>query len=70
MVGIHGAALNILATILVLWANAALAADPYPVKPVRVIVASGPGSGDDFARFWLRDGPCAGEWIGLDNLLA
>ena len=25
------------------------AADPYPVKPVRIIVASGPGSGDDFA---------------------
>ena len=30
-------------------AFSARAADPYPVKPVRIIVASGPGSGDDFA---------------------
>ena len=43
---------NVLAIVIALFAvcsGNALAADPYPVKPVRIIVASGPGSGDDFA---------------------
>ncbi|MEO7726327.1 MAG: tripartite tricarboxylate transporter substrate binding protein [Burkholderiales bacterium] len=56
------------------------AADPYPVKPVRMIVASGPGSGDDFAtrvlaerlsailgqQFVVENRPGAGQVIGIE----
>src|SRR5258706_6122628 len=75
-------ALAIVATFLVACAGhaafSAHAADPYPVKPVRVIVASGPGSGDDFAtrvlaerlsavlgqQFFVENRPGAGGVIG------
>ncbi len=35
-------------TAALLAAGTALPADPYPAKPVRVIVATGPGGVDDF----------------------
>src|SRR4051794_40485259 len=31
------------------WMQSAGAADPYPIKPVRIIVAAAAGGGDDFA---------------------
>src|SRR3954466_10463174 len=31
------------------WTQSASAADPYPIKPVRIIVAGAAGGGDDFA---------------------
>lgn len=52
MTTIRTVVLSLLAT---LFACAAFAADPYPAKPVRIIVASGPGSGDDFATRVLAD---------------
>jgi len=79
----HRAVLTTLATILALCADPALAADPYPVKPVRIIVASGPGSGDDFAtrvlanelstllkqQFVVENRPGAGGVIGQTAVL-
>jgi len=43
------AKLIIAAVLAALCASAATAAEPYPVKPVRIIVAVGAGGGDDFA---------------------
>ena len=71
-------ALTILSAIAAACASSALAADPYPVKPVRIVVASGPGSGDDFAtrvlaiklsellgqQFIVENRPGAGGMIG------
>src|SRR3954469_22466599 len=59
-------------------ATAAAGADVYPVKPVRIIVAVGPGGGDDFAartlaaklsesagqQFIVENKPGAGGMIG------
>jgi tripartite-type tricarboxylate transporter receptor subunit TctC len=64
-------------------AGGALAQEPYPVKPVRFIVASGPGSGDDFAtrvlanelsnilkqQFIVENRPGAGGFIGQSAVL-
>jgi tripartite-type tricarboxylate transporter receptor subunit TctC len=71
-------ALTILTAILAVCAGSAFAADPYPVKPVRVIVPVGPGGGDDFAarvvaaklsellgqQFIVENRPGAGGMIG------
>src|SRR5882672_10384285 len=38
-----------LAAALAACAGAALAADPYPARPVRIVVPSGTGGGDDFS---------------------
>jgi tripartite-type tricarboxylate transporter receptor subunit TctC len=70
--------LAVVAAFLAACAGSTLAADPYPVKPVRMIVASGPGSGDDFAtrvlaerlsallgqQFFVENRPGAGGIIG------
>ena len=67
----------------VLFSVAAFAADPFPVKPVKIIVASGPGSGDDFAtrvvanelsnilkqQFVVENRPGAGGVIGQTAVL-
>lgn len=45
----------VFALFALLCAGISMAADPYPAKPVRIIVASGPGSGDDFATRVLAD---------------
>jgi tripartite-type tricarboxylate transporter receptor subunit TctC len=45
----------IVALLTMLCTGVSLAADPYPAKPVRIIVASGPGSGDDFATRVVAD---------------
>ena len=45
----------VLATLAAALAGLAMAAHAYPVKPVRIIVASGPGSGDDFATRVLAE---------------
>ena len=66
-----------------LFSVAAFAADPFPVKPVKIIVASGPGSGDDFAtrvvanelsnilkqQFVVENRPGAGGVIGQTAVL-
>jgi len=44
-----------LAVLGLLAAAGAAAADAFPAKPVRIIVASGPGSGDDFATRVLAE---------------
>lgn len=73
----------VLALLAWLCAGASLAADPYPVKPVRIIVASGPGGGDDFAtrvlanelgailkqQFVVENRPGAGGVIGQTAVL-
>src|SRR5260370_40685438 len=41
------AALTMTTAIAVVCASAAIAADTYPAKPVRIIVAAGTGGGDD-----------------------
>jgi tripartite-type tricarboxylate transporter receptor subunit TctC len=63
------ATLTLLTAILALCAGPASAADPYPVKPVRIIVASGPGSGDDFATRVLAERLSAilGQQFIVDN---
>ncbi|MFY9316940.1 MAG: tripartite tricarboxylate transporter substrate binding protein [Burkholderiales bacterium] len=80
---IQRAALGVLAAILALCATHALAADPYPTKPVRIIVAAGPGSGDDFAtrvlanelsnllkqQFVVENRPGAGGVIGQTTVM-
>jgi len=66
------------AGVLAVFAGAGAAADDYPVKPVRVIVAAGAGSGDDFVarqvaaglsgllgqQFVVENRPGAGGMIG------
>ena len=73
----------VLTVLAVLCSGAALAADPFPVKPVKIIVASGPGSGDDFAtrvvanelsnilkqQFVVENRPGAGGVIGQTAVL-
>ena len=73
----------VLTVLAVLCSGAALAADPFPVKPVKIIVASGPGSGDDFAtrvvanelsnilkqQFVVENRPGAGGMIGQTAVL-
>ena len=73
----------VLTVLSVLCSGAALAADPFPVKPVKIIVASGPGSGDDFAtrvvanelsnilkqQFVVENRPGAGGVIGQTAVL-
>src|SRR2546427_12718058 len=68
----------IAAVLAALCASAATAAEPYPVKPVRIIVAVGAGGGDDFAarqvaaklsellgqQFFVENRPGAGGVIG------
>ena len=68
----------IAAVLAALCASAATAAEPYPVKPVRIIVAVGAGGGDDFAarqvaaklsellgrQFFVENRPGAGGMIG------
>jgi tripartite-type tricarboxylate transporter receptor subunit TctC len=83
MVSFHRAVWAVLAAMLALCAGLARSADPYPVKPVRIIVASGPGSGDDFATrvlanelsallkqpFVVENRPGAGGVIGQTAVL-
>ena len=73
---------SILALLAFLGLNEANAAD-YPTKPVRLVVASGPGSGDDFAtrvladqlsrilkqQFFVENRPGAGGLIGQTAVL-
>ena len=72
------AKLIIAAVLAALCGSAATAAEPYPVKPVRIIVAVGAGGGDDFAarqvaaklsellgqQFFVENRPGAGGMIG------
>jgi len=72
------AKLIVAAVLAALCASAATAAEPYPVKPVRIIVAVGAGGGDDFAarqvaaklsellgqQFFVENRPGAGGMIG------
>ncbi len=72
-----------LALLALLCAGVSLAADPYPAKPVKIVVASGPGSGDDFAtrllaaqlstilgqQFIVENRPGAGGVIGQTAVL-
>src|SRR5678816_810738 len=50
-------------------AAAATAADPYPAKPVRIIVAAGAGSGDDFVARQVAAGLSGllGQQFIVDN---
>src|SRR5437773_7075665 len=72
------AKLIVAAVLVALCESAATAAEPYPVKPVRIIVAVGAGGGDDFAarqvasklsellgqQFFVENRPGAGGSIG------
>lgn len=68
----------VMAAVLAACASAASAADPYPAKPVRIVVAAAAGGGDDFAarqvaskmsellgqQFFIENRPGAGGMIG------
>jgi tripartite-type tricarboxylate transporter receptor subunit TctC len=70
--------LIIAATLAAVCTTGAAAADAYPIKPVRIIVAAGPGGGDDFVarqlaaklsellgqQFLAENRPGAGGMIG------
>lgn len=62
---------GLLVSVAVAWvcANSAIAAESYPVKPVRIIVAAGPGSGDDFVSRTLaaRLSELLGNQFIVDN---
>ena len=72
----------IIAVIAAVCTSAATAADPYPVKPVRIIVATGAGGGDDFVarqvaaklsdllgqQFVVENRPGAGGMIGQTSV--
>lgn len=80
---IRFAALALLGSLAVGWSGVLLAQGAYPIKPVRIIVASGPGSGDDFATrtvanelsnilkqsFIVENRPGAGGVIGQSAVL-
>ena len=80
---IRFAALALLGSLAVGWSGVLLAQGAYPTKPVRIIVASGPGSGDDFATrtvanelsnilkqpFVVENRPGAGGVIGQTAVL-
>jgi tripartite-type tricarboxylate transporter receptor subunit TctC len=57
------------AAVVALCATAAMAADPYPAKPVRIIVAAGAGSGDDFVARQVAAGLSGllGQQFIVDN---
>ena len=73
----------VLAALAATLAGLAITAHAYPVKPVRIIVASGPGGGDDFAtrvlaerlgailnqQFVVENRPGAGGVIGQSSVL-
>ncbi len=76
-------ALAFLGSLAIAWSGVSLAQGAYPAKPVRIIVASGPGSGDDFATrtvanelsnilkqsFIVENRPGAGGVIGQTAVL-
>src|SRR5262245_56347327 len=73
---------RVLLALALLAAGLASAADPYPTKPVRIIVAAAPGGGDDFAarqlafklsdvlgqQFIVENRPGAGGMIGQTSV--
>jgi tripartite-type tricarboxylate transporter receptor subunit TctC len=73
---------SIAAAALAAYATSVSAQEPYPVKPVRIIVAAGPGGGDDFVsrllatklsellgqQFIVENRPGAGGVIGQTSV--
>ena len=82
MSGLQRGSRLIIAAIAAVCASAAIAADPYPVRPVRIVVAAGAGGGDDFAarqlafklsdflgqQFIVENRPGAGGMIGQTSV--